>query len=86
MTTKITLQDPPIARAIEKRTPCFQFADARRSFLRMELCHSPVAQILAAAHRIGKVNPPAISIIDISHGRGYATLGHDRVRFAQKGF
>jgi hypothetical protein len=86
MTAEIALQNPPIVCAIEKGTPCFQFADARRSFLRMEFCHSPVTQILAAAHRVGKVNAPVIPIIHISHRRGYATLGHDRVRFAQKGF
>src|SRR5215468_2718069 len=56
MTAEIALQDPPVARAIEKGTPCFQFANARRSFLCVEFCHSPITQILAAAHRVGKVN------------------------------
>jgi hypothetical protein len=85
MATEIALQDTPIAGAIEKGTPCFQFADARRGFLRMEFCHSPVAQILAATHRVGKVNSPVIPVIYISHRGGDATLGHDRVCLAQEG-
>src|SRR5215469_1695066 len=55
MTAEIALQDAPIACAIEEGAPCFQFANARRSLLRMEFCHSPVAQILAATHRVGKM-------------------------------
>jgi hypothetical protein len=86
MATEIALQDTPISRAIEKGTPCFQFADARRRFLRMEFCHSPVAKILAATHRVGKVNSPVIPVIYISHRGGYAALGHDRVCLAQEGF
>ena len=86
MTAEITLENAPIGCAIEKGTPCFQFADARRSFLGVEFCHSAITEILAAAHRVGKVNAPVISIIDISHRRGYATFGHNCVRFTKEGF
>jgi hypothetical protein len=51
----------------------------------MQLCHPPVAQVLAAAHGVGKVNTPAIPVIHIPHCRGDATLGHDSVCFAQEG-
>jgi hypothetical protein len=86
MTPEITLQDPPIACAIEKGTPGFQFADARWSFLRMEFCHSPVTQILAAAHRVGKVNAPVIAVIGVRERGGDASFSHNRVRLAQKRF
>jgi hypothetical protein len=48
----------------------------------MEFCHSPVAKILTAAHRVGKVNAPAIPIVNIPHRRGYTTFGHYGVCFA----
>jgi hypothetical protein len=32
------------------------------------------------------VNAPVIAIVHISHRRRYATLGHDGMRFAEKGF
>src|SRR5215831_3365379 len=85
MTPEITLQDPPIVRTIEKGTPCFQFSDACRSFLCVQFCHSPVAQVLAPAHRVGKVNAPAIAIVHVSHRCGNTTLRHDGVRFAEEG-
>jgi hypothetical protein len=41
---------------------------------------------LTAAHGVGKVNAPAIAVVHVSHRRGYATLSHDGVRFAEKRF
>jgi hypothetical protein len=32
------------------------------------------------------VNAPTVSVVNISHGRGYATLRHDSMCFAEKGF
>src|SRR5580658_1662080 len=84
MAAEIPLQNSAIAGAIKKRAPSFQFTHARRSFLGMQLRHPPVIQVLTAAHGVGKVNPPAVAIVHISHRRGYATLGHDGVRFAEK--
>jgi hypothetical protein len=52
----------------------------------MQFCHSPITQVLASAHRVGKVNAPVIAIVHISHRRGYATLGHDGMSLAEKGF
>ena len=46
----------------------------------------PDSQVLTATHRVGKVNAPVIPVVHIPHRRGYATLGHDRVRFAEEGF
>src|SRR5215471_4541285 len=85
MPTEITLEDPPIVCTIEKGTPCFQFADACRCFLGMQLSHPPITQVLAAAHGVGKVNAPTIPVVHIPHCSRYATLGHDGVRLAEKG-
>src|ERR1700746_680528 len=86
MPTEITLKDPPIVCTIEKSTPCFQFADARRCFLGMQFGHPPITQVLAATHRVGKVNAPTIPVVHISHCRSYAALGHYSVCLAQKRF
>jgi hypothetical protein len=86
MPPEISLQNPAVARTVEESAPSLQFADARWGFLGMQFGHPPVIQILAAAHGIGKVNAPAIPVVDISHRRSYAPLGHYRMRFAQKGF
>src|SRR5215467_6271142 len=86
MTAEIPLQDLSIACAIEKGTPGFQFADARRRFLCVQFRHPPLTQILPAAHRVSKVNAPIVAIVDIAHRRGDAPLGHDGVRFAEEGF
>jgi hypothetical protein len=84
MAAEIPLQNSAITGAIEKRAPGLKFTYTRRSFLGMELRHPPVAQVLAATHGVGKVNAPAVPVVHISHRRGYATLGHDGVRFAEK--
>ena len=86
MSAKIALQNAAIFRAIEQRTPGFEFAHTGGSFLGVELRHAPVVQILAAAHGVGKVNAPAVAIVHICHGRGYSTLGHHGMCFAQKRF
>ena len=84
MSAKIALQNAAIARAIEQGTPGFEFAHTCRSFLGMELRHAPVIQILASAHRVSKVNAPAVPVVHICHGRGYSTLCHYGMRLAEK--
>jgi hypothetical protein len=86
MAAEIPLENSAVARAIKKCAPGFQFAHACRSFLGMQFRHPPVTQVLTAAHRVGKVNAPAIPVVHISHRRGYAALGHDGVCFAKKRF
>jgi hypothetical protein len=86
MPAEIPLQNPAVAGAIEKSAPRFQFVDARRSFLGVQFRHAPIIQILAAAHRVGEVNSPAVSVVNISHRRRYAAFRHYGVRFAQQGF
>ena len=86
MPAKIALQNAAIAGAIEQRAPGFEFAHTGRSFLGMQLRHAPVIQVLTAAHGVGKVNAPAVSIVHICHGRGYSTLRHYGMCFAEKRF
>src|ERR1700693_5878122 len=86
MAAEISLQNSAVAGAIKKRAPGLQFTHPRRSFLGMQLRHPPVIQVLTAAHGVGKVNAPAVPVVHISHRRGYATLGHDCVCFAEKRF
>jgi hypothetical protein len=86
MAAEIPLENSTIARAIKKCAPGLQFAHACRSFLGVQFRHPPVTQVLTAAHRVGKVNAPAVPVVHISHGRGYAALCHDGVCFAKKRF
>ena len=52
----------------------------------MQLRHSPITQVLTAAHGVGKVNAPAVPVVHISHRRRYSTLGHYGMCFAEKRF
>jgi hypothetical protein len=49
---EVALQNLAVFRSVEQRAPCFQFADALRRFLCMQLRHAPVVQVLAAAHGV----------------------------------
>src|SRR5260370_5779298 len=86
MAAEISLQNSAVAGAIKKCAPGLQLTHARRSFLGMQLRHSPIIQVLTATHGVGKVNAPAVPVVHISHRRGYATLGHDGMCFAEKRF
>ena len=52
----------------------------------MEFSHPRVGEILSAAHRIGEVHPPAISLVDISECGGDTALRHDGMCFAEQRF
>jgi hypothetical protein len=52
----------------------------------MQFRHAPVTQVLTASHRVGKVNAPTVSVVHISHRRGYPALCHYGVCFAEKSF
>jgi hypothetical protein len=84
MPAEIPLQDPAVRGAVEESAPRFQFADACWCFLCVQLSHAPVVQVLAAAHGVGKVNAPAVAIIHVGHGRGYAAFCHYGVSFAEQ--
>jgi hypothetical protein len=84
MSTEVPLQNAAVFRPIEERTPSFEFAHAFRRFSRVEFRHTPIVQILTAAHRIGEMNPPVIAIIHIRKRGRDPALGHDGMRFPQK--
>ena len=79
---KVSLQNASVLRAIEDRTPRFEFAHAIRRLLGVQFRHAPLIHILAAAHRVGEVDFPTVTIIDVGQRGGDPSFGHDRVRFA----
>ena len=84
MAAEVALQDAAVLRAIEHRAPGFELAHASGRFLRVQLGHAPVVQVLAAAHRVGEVHAPAVAVVDVGHRRGHAAFGHDGVRLAEQ--
>ncbi len=86
MATEISLQNAPVFGAIEDRAPSFQFTHAVGRFLRVQLGHAPLVDVLTAAHRVREMHFPVIAIIDIGERGRDAALGHDGMRFAEKRF
>ena len=81
---EVALQDAAVLGAVEDRAPGLQLAHAVGRLLGVQLGHAPVVQVLAAAHRVGEVDLPAVAVVDVGHRRGHAALGHDRVRLAEQ--
>ena len=81
---EISLQDLAVFRAVENRSPGLELADAVRRFLRVQLGHSPVVDILAAAHRVGEMDLPVVAVVDVAHRRRHPALGHHGVRLAEQ--
>ena len=52
----------------------------------MQFGHAPIIDILAAAHRVGKVDLPIIGLIHRAQRRCNATFGHHGVGFPKKRF
>src|SRR5918912_793698 len=65
VSSEVPLQNAPILRPVEDSTPRLQFFHAIWSFFGMQLGHAPLIDILAAAHRIGEMDPPIVAIIHI---------------------
>ena len=81
---EISLQNPAIFCPIEDRAPRFEFAHAIGRFLRMQLRHAPVVDVLPAAHGVGEMHFPIVAIVDIRQCGGNSTFGHHGVRFAEQ--
>ena len=81
---EVALQDAAVLRAIEHRAPRLELADAIGRFLRVQFGHPPVVDVLAAAHGVGEVHPPAVAIVHVGQRRGDAAFRHDRVRLAEQ--
>ena len=86
MSAEMSLQNFSILCAIENSAPRFEFANAVRRFLRVQLSHAPLIHILTAAHCIGEMHLPVIAFINIGQGRRDSAFGHYGVRFAEKRF
>src|SRR5262249_4279961 len=84
--TESTLENVACGSAIEKRAPLFEFADAVGGFRGVELGHAPVVNEFSAAHGVAEMSAPVVGFVDVGHGGGDATFGHDRMRFAKKRF
>ena len=86
VTTEIALENPAVFRAIEDRAPRFQFADAIGRFLGVQLGHPPIVDVLAAAHRVGEMDLPAIAIVHVRERGRDPAFRHHRVRLAEQTF
>ena len=84
VSAEIALQDAAIGRAVEHCSPGFQLAHTRGGFLRVQLGHAPVIDILPAAHGIGEMDFPIVPVVHIGQRGGDAAFGHDRVGFAKE--
>src|SRR5207249_2073307 len=84
--TEVPLQNATILRAIEHRAPRLEFSHTSRRFLRVQLGHSPIVDVLPAAHRIREMHLPVVTIIDIGQRGCDAAFRHYRVRLAEKTF
>ena len=63
---EVALQDAAVLRAVEDRAPGLQLAHAVGRLLGVQLGHAPVVEVLAAAHRVGEVDLPAVAIVDVA--------------------
>ena len=81
---EVALQDAAVGRAIEDRAPRLELAHAVGRFPGVQFGHPPVVDVLAAAHRVGEVDLPAVAVVDVGERRGDAAFGHDRVRLAEE--
>ena len=86
MPAEIALQNPAVVGAVEERAPGLEFAHALRRFFSVQLSHAPIVEILAAAHRVGEMDPPIVAIIDVRQSSGNAAFGHHSMRFAEQRF
>jgi hypothetical protein len=88
MAAEVPLENPAVLRPVEYGAPGLELADAIGRLLRVQLRHAPVVHVLAAAHRIGEVDLPAVAVVHIRHHirqrRRDAAFGHDGVSLAEK--
>ena len=84
VSAEIALQDSAIGRPVEHCSPRFQLAHARRRFLRVQLGHAPVIDILPAAHGIGEMDFPIVAVVHIGQRGGDAAFGHYGVGLAEE--
>ncbi|MBV6491284.1 MAG: hypothetical protein CNCCGFBP_01861 [Fimbriimonadaceae bacterium] len=82
--SEVPLQDAAVGSTIEERAPSFQFKHSRRRFLGVVFGHEGVVEVLAAPHRVGKVDLPSVPVVDVADRCGDASLGHHRMGFSKQ--
>ncbi len=78
------LEDAPVGRAVEERSPLLQLAHTIRGLLGVELRHAPVIEERAALHGVHEVRLPAVLRVHVRERGRHAALGHHRVRLAEQ--
>jgi hypothetical protein len=81
---KVPLEDAAVLGAVEDGAPVLELTDAIRSFLRVELGHAPVIELLPAEHRVAEVDLPGVLGIHVRERCRHAPLGHHRVCLAEE--
>jgi hypothetical protein len=81
---EVALEDAPVLRPVEDGAPRLELADAVGGLLRVDLRHAEVVEVLAAPHRVGEVDLPAVAVVHVRERRGDAALGHHGVRLPEE--
>jgi hypothetical protein len=80
---EVALVDPAVGGAVEHRAPPFELAHPVGRLPGVQLRHAPVVDVLAAAHRVGDVDLPAVALSPIGQRRGDRACGHLGVGLAE---
>src|SRR6478672_2988674 len=83
---EVPLQNATILRAIEHRAPRLELSHTSWRFLRVQLGHPPIVDVLSAAHRVREMHFPVVAVINIGQRRRDAAFRHDGERLAEKTF
>src|SRR5262249_57598717 len=86
MSTEISLEDAPVFCAIKNGAPGFELAHSIGRFLRVQFCHSPLIDVLTAAHGIGEVHLPIVAFIDVGQRRCDSALSPHRLPLTHNTF
>ena len=81
---EVALEDAAVRGPVEERAPRLELAHAVGRFFRVQFGHPPVVDVLAAAHRVGEVHLPAVSIVDVGERGRHAAFRHHGVRLAEE--
>src|SRR5579863_6376415 len=86
MSAKIALKNAAVLGAVEKSAPALELAHTLGGLFGVQLRHTPVVEVLAAAHGVGEMDAPVVTIIDVGQSRGNTAFCHYGVRFSEQRF
>jgi hypothetical protein len=84
VSSKVALKDATIRRTVEDGAPSFQIFDAVGRFLRVDLSHAPVVDVLTSTHGVSEMHAPVVPIVDIADRSSHTAFSHDCMRFAEQ--